>query len=38
LWVGVGIACLVTKLAADRLGVQAKADLYLVGQGPEQNN
>jgi membrane protease YdiL (CAAX protease family) len=38
LWVGVGIACLVTKLAADRLGVRAKADLYLVGQGPEQNN
>jgi membrane protease YdiL (CAAX protease family) len=28
LWLGIGIACLLTKLATDRLGVQAKRVLY----------
>lgn len=32
LWIGVGIACLLTKVAADRLGVQARTELYQVDQ------
>jgi membrane protease YdiL (CAAX protease family) len=36
LWIGVGIACLVAKLAADRLGVRAQADLYRVEHDQEQ--
>ena len=28
LWIGVGIACMITRLAADRLGVRADAELY----------
>ena len=30
-WVMVGAACLVTKVAAERLGVQAETELYQVG-------
>ncbi|MGD2178863.1 MAG: CPBP family intramembrane metalloprotease [Anaerolineae bacterium] len=30
LWLAVGAGCLITKLAADRLGVQAAAELYRV--------
>jgi membrane protease YdiL (CAAX protease family) len=32
LWIGVGIACMIIKLAADRLGVQAETELYQVEQ------
>jgi membrane protease YdiL (CAAX protease family) len=33
LWLGVGVACLVTKVAADRLGVQAPTALYRLEGG-----
>jgi membrane protease YdiL (CAAX protease family) len=32
LWIGVGVACLLIKVAADRLGVQAQAELYQAAQ------
>jgi len=32
LWAMVGVACLVTKVAAEKLGVQAQAELYQVEQ------
>lgn len=32
LWVMVGIVCLITKIAAERLGVQARTELYRVEQ------
>jgi membrane protease YdiL (CAAX protease family) len=32
LWLAVGAGCLVTKVAADRLGVRAAAELYRVGR------
>jgi membrane protease YdiL (CAAX protease family) len=35
LWIGVGLACLVTRLAADKLGVQAPTELYQVEQDTE---
>jgi membrane protease YdiL (CAAX protease family) len=35
LWTGVGVACLLTKVAADRLGVQAQTELYQVE--PDRN-
>jgi len=34
LWVMVGVACLMAKVAAERLGVQSKAGLYEVGSAP----
>jgi membrane protease YdiL (CAAX protease family) len=37
LWIGVGIACLFVKVAADKLGVQAQAELYQVAQGSGQS-
>ena len=30
LWAMVGIACLLTKMAAEKLGVQAQTELYVV--------
>jgi len=37
LWVGVGVACLITRVAADRLGVHAQAELYQVERDPGQS-
>lgn len=34
LWVMVGVACLVTKVAAERLGAQSEVELYEVGPTP----
>ena len=31
LWVMVGVACLVARVAAERLGVRSEAELYEVG-------
>ena len=38
LWIGAGIACLLIKVAADRLGVQARAELYQAAQGSGQDS
>jgi membrane protease YdiL (CAAX protease family) len=34
LWIMVGVACLLTKVAAEKLGVQAQTELYQVVQNP----
>lgn len=34
LWIMVGVACLLTKVAAEKLGVQARTELYQVEQDP----